>query len=89
MKRIFCMLLVAVMLCMTLCACNTGVGFGNYTFRHVAFAVGNEVRCANVDIWYDNELGCEVKTGEYGFIYLTEGSYILIESGDRCPYCGG
>ena len=33
------------------------------------------------------KINVEVKTEEYGYLYCSEGSYILFESGERCPYC--
>lgn len=89
MKKVICVILVAILLCVSLCACNMSVGIGNYSFKHVHFAVDNEGHCADVASWHDNELGCEVNTEQYGSLYLSEGSYIMIESADTCPYCGG
>lgn len=90
MKKVICVILVAILLCVSLCACgNMNLGIGNYSFKHVHFAVGNEGHCADVASWHDNELGCEVNTEQYGSLYLSEGSYIMIESADTCPYCGG
>lgn len=89
MKKVICVILVAILLCVSLCACNMNVGIGNYSFKHVHFAVGNEGHCADVISWCDNELGCEVKTEQHGSLYLSEGSYIMVESADTCPYCGG
>ena len=88
MKKIVALAL-CLMLVLSLCACgNENWGIGNYTFTHVHFAVGSEGKCATVNSWHDNELGCEVHTAEYGSMYLSEGSYILIENGSTCPYCG-
>jgi hypothetical protein len=46
-----------------------------------------EGKCATVIQWYDNSEGIEVQTREYGSLFLSEGSYILVEDGSRCPYC--
>ena len=87
MKKIFALILTLV-LCLSLCACgNMSVGFGNYSFTHVHFSDGVEGKCATISSWHDNELGCEVSTKEYGSIYLSEGTYFLIEDGTQCPYC--
>lgn len=89
MKKIFALIL-ALVLCLSLCACgNENWGIGNYTFTHVHFSDGVEGKCATVSSWHDNELGCEVHTKEYGSIYLSEGTYFLIEDGAKCPYCVG
>jgi hypothetical protein len=87
MKKIFALVLTLV-LCLSLCACgNESWGVGNYNFTHVHFFDGVEGKCATVSSWHDNELGCEVYTKEYGSIYLSEGTYLLIEDGAKCPYC--
>ena len=86
MKKIillFCML-------MTICLCSCGnmsMGMGSYTFEHVHFSDAVEGKCATVEKWYDDETGIEVKTKEYGAMYLSEGSYQLISNGQTCPYC--
>ena len=86
-KKIAIFVLVALMTC-GLCACgNENWGFGNYTFNHVHFNDGVTGVCAEVDSWHDNDLGCEVHTKEFGTLYLSEGSYILVEQGYKCPFC--
>lgn len=86
-KRIIMVIMIAAMAC-GLCACgNENWGFGNYTFNHVHFSDGVTGVCGTVDSWHDNELGCEVHTAEYGTIYLSEGTYQLMENGSKCPYC--
>lgn len=71
--------------CLT--GCNAGMGIGNMSFNHVHFSDQVEGKCANVIKWYDNETGAEVKTKEYGSMFLSEGTYMLIENADLCPYC--
>lgn len=87
--KVFCICLVIILLAPLLCACgNQGLGFGNYSFKHIHFSDGSgESYCATVETWYDNEMGIEVRTSEYGAIYLAEGLYILFENGTGCPYC--
>ena len=88
MRKIVCIVLIVMLLSLSLSACgNMNMGLGNYEFKHVHFAVGEEEHCADVKSWCDNELGCEVKTEEYGSLYLSEGTYIMIESANNCPYC--
>ena len=84
------MIAVLLLFC-CLCACLTGCGnenwgFGNYTYSHVHYTDGVEGHCATVDSWHDNEIGCEVHTPE-GSMYLCEGSYVLFEKAETCPYC--
>jgi hypothetical protein len=86
-KKIAILCLVALMAC-GLCACgNENWGWGNYTFEHVHFNDGVTGVCADVDSWHDNELGCEVHTNQCGTLYLSEGTYILIEKASKCPFC--
>ena len=89
-KKIVCLMLVLLLLTGTaLCSCgNMSMGIGNYNFEHVHFsdAAGN-AHCATVEKWYDNETGIEVKTTEYGAMYLAEGLYILFENNVKCPFC--
>lgn len=73
-------------LCFTGCG-NMSLGLGNFTFTHIHFSDAIEGHCATIEKWYDSETGIEVKTTEYGSMYLSEGSYILFTGGDKCPYC--
>ena len=88
MKRFI--LLVAVLAIafgLTGCGSNMSIGFGNYNFRHVHFTDGVEGKCATVENWHNDDLGIEVKTVECGSLYISEGSYIMIENENKCPYC--
>ena len=89
MKRIIITLLALCICACMLCSCgNVGWGPGNFDFKHIHFADGTgEAHCATVERWYDNEMGIEVKTAEYGAMYLSEGLYTLFESANHCPYC--
>lgn len=83
-----CVLLVLViMIGLTGCG-NMSMGIGNYSFQHVHFDLNSETQgCATVAKWYDNERGIEVKTEEYGPLFLSEGTYILVGSVEKCPWC--
>lgn len=88
MKKIIA-IMSAVMLCATLTGCgNMGLGLGNFTFEHLHFTDKLNAECATITKWYDNENGIEVKTEEFGSMYLSEGSYILIGDENDCPFCG-
>ena len=89
MKRIIAIILALAAFCVLLCSCGNANVFGisNYEFRHVHFTDMIEGKCATVIQWCDNSEGIEVQTEEYGSLFLSEGSYILIQSGDKCPYC--
>ena len=78
-------LVAALLLAHTACG-NMSMGLGNYTYSkiHIMNYDGSGV-CATVEKWYDTETGVEVLTKEYGSMYLSEGTYIMLE--DKCPYC--
>lgn len=84
MKKCIIVLLAAVLL-PTLSACNKSIGPGNYNFQKVHVDGEHISQCLTVEKWYDGENGIEVKTKEAGAIFLSEGTYILIEK--NCPFC--
>ena len=85
MKKIA-IFLILVILAMTLCSCgNQSIGFGNYTFKKVHIDTPHFSGCYTIVNWHDNERGIEVKTEEVGSLFLSEGTYILVE--DKCPIC--
>lgn len=77
-------LLLAAAAALSLTSCNMSVGWGNLSYTKVHCTVNNV--CYKIDSWYDNDMGIEVKTKDYGSMYFSEGTYILIE--DKCPICG-
>ena len=85
-KFIAIVMIMAMALC--LCACNENWGFGNYSWKHVHFSDAVSGHCATISSWHDNTTGIELRTIECGAIFLSEGSYILFESGSDCPFCG-
>jgi hypothetical protein len=87
-SKIIILTVIITILAVLLCSCgNMSMGMGSYTFEHVHFSDAVEGKCATVEKWYDNETGIEVKTKEYGAMYLSEGSYQLIADSSNCPYC--
>ena len=89
MKKLVCILLVVLMLmCLTACG-NENWGIGNYNWTHIHFSDAVEGHCATIKSWHNYEPGVEVHTVECGSLFLSEGSYILFESGEQCPYCNG
>lgn len=87
MKKII-VILAILMLSITLCACGNQSLFGNYTFKHIHFFTYTDAYCATIDEWTDASTGIEVLTDEYGSMFLSEGSYIMMESSKDCPFCG-
>ena len=87
MKKIICFALVIIMM-LTLCACgNQSIGLGNYTFAHIHIDDNINSYCAEVEKWFDVDRGIEIKTKEFGSIFCSEGTYILFENGNDCPFC--
>lgn len=83
MKKI-CLILAFALAMLT--SCNLNVGFGNFTFSKIHIDTYNYSGCYDIVSWNDTESpGIEVRTKEYGSIYASEGTYILIE--DKCPIC--
>lgn len=88
MKKIVCFILTLVMILMLSACGNKGLGYGNFSFKHVHISDGVNGHCATVEKWYDSEGdGIEIKTTEYGAIWCSEGTYILYESASKCPHC--
>ena len=89
MKRIIAAIMILIIMSITLCACgNENWGFGNYNWKHVHFSDAVEGHCATISSWHDNTYGIEIHTVECDSMFLSEGSYILFESGSDCPFCG-
>jgi hypothetical protein len=78
--------IVTCMVLMSGCG-NHSLGPGNYTFKHIHLTDSVKGHCATVESWRDDDVGIEVKTKEYGPMFLSEGSYILFSDGGKCPYC--
>lgn len=88
MKRIIALVLGIILAvgCLTSCG-NKAIGLGNYSYEHIHFSDAKTGYCGTIKKWYNNEIGIEVKTAEYGSCYLSEGSYMMFSDADRCPYC--
>lgn len=68
-----------------LCSCNQNIGLGNYSFTKVHITTSEHDKCVEISSWHNDDVGIEVKTKDYGSLYLSEGTYILIER--ECPIC--
>ena len=89
MKKIIIFLLVLMML-LAMAGCgNNNIGMGNYSFKKVHVDTAGFSGCLTVKSWHDNEVGIEVNTEEAGAIYLSEGTYILLQGNKACPFCQG
>lgn len=85
----FILLIMLIMAVMLLTSCgNMSIGPGNYSFKKVHINTHENACCVDIDNWHDNEGGgIEVRSKDTGSMFLSEGTYILIE--DACPICGG
>ena len=66
---------------------NMNYGLGNYTFTKVHILDGGATsgHCVAITSWHDDDIEIEVHTTDYGTLYLSEGTYVLVES--KCPIC--
>ena len=85
MKRTI-IVLIAWVLMVALIGCgNMSAGVGSYRFEKVHVDTHHYSGCLSVVRWYENGNGVEVETKEVGNIFLSEGTYVLIEK--ECPFC--
>ena len=70
-------------------ACSNKAIFdpGTFMFKHVHISDNVEGHCLNIDKWWDNDSGIEVKTTSGNGVFLSEGTYQMFESAESCPYC--
>jgi len=88
MKRILKVLsiiLLAGVFIFTLTSCGNrhyiDFEFDNYKYVH-SLTTGE---CYEIQSWTNMDVGIKVKTKEYGILYFSEGTYILV--GEKCPVC--
>ena len=86
-KKIALVFAAAALIAACMTGCNKSYGFGNYSYKHIHFSDQISGHCATIKKWYENDNGIEVKTEECGSIFLSEGTYIMLESADKCPFC--
>ena len=85
MKIVLALVLIAVMV-VTFVGCgNASLGMGSYEFNKVHVDTYHYSGCLEVDKWYEASTGVEIKTKSGESMYLSEGTYIMIE--DECPFC--
>lgn len=87
MKKLFAIILVIVLMVAMLAGCNKSYGLGNYSYKKVHVDTHNYSGCLTVERWYESSTGIEVLTEEVGSIFLSEGTYILIDGDYGCPFC--
>ncbi len=89
MKRIFVLLitLILAVVCFSGCSNKAILDPGNFSFKHVHISDHIEGHCLEIDKWWDNESGIEVRTTSGDGVFLSEGTYQLFETKTTCPYC--
>ena len=78
------LMLIAVMVAIFV-GCNVSPGMGSFEFNKVHVDTYHYSGCLEVDKWYETDTGVEIKTKNGESIYLSEGTYMMIE--DECPFC--
>lgn len=87
-SKVLLITLLTLVLIFTLSACgNKGYGPGKFTFTHIHITDYNQGCCCDIEKWYDNDTGIEVRTVDGKGIFLSEGTYILFEREADCPFC--
>ena len=86
-KFIVILVMLALLLSATGCG-NMGLGCGNYTYAKVHVDTYHYSGCFTIISWYDGDMGIEVNTEEAGSMFLSEGTYILLDGSKPCPFCG-
>ena len=83
------MLAILILSVVSLTSCgNMSIGPGNYSFKKVHINTYENSGCVSIDKWHENEGGgIEVHNKDCGSMFLSEGTYILLE--DQCPICDG
>lgn len=88
MKRLILLMIVVVMLMTSIMGCgNMSLGLGNFTFTKVHVDMHHFSGCFTIEKWYDSDTGIEVLTEEAGSMYLSEGTYVLLDGSKPCPFC--
>lgn len=89
MKKFFALFIMLVFITACLAGCSNKAIFdpGTFNFTHVHMTDHVEGHCTEIDKWWDNESGIEVRTKAGDGIFLSEGTYQLFESKNACPYC--
>lgn len=87
MKKAKLVLLFIASVALSSCG-NMDMGNGTYSFNGVHISDGLKSVDCHVISWRDNkeEPGIEVKTKEFGSLWLSEGTYVLFDK--ICPICG-
>ena len=83
MKKVLGILFVGISILLASCG-NQRIGdweWDTYNYIH-CLETG---KCYKISSWKNNEIGIKVVVENYGNMYFSEGTYILVES--KCPIC--
>ena len=90
MKKFIAIIITIAILTVVLTGCgNESWGMGSFTFEKIHVDTYHYSGCFDVVKWRDSSTGIEVLTEEAGWMFFSEGTYILIEGDQGCPFCGG
>ena len=81
------LLIVCTIMGLSACGNKAILDPGTFNFKHVHISDNVEGHCLNIDKWWDNESGIEVRTTSGNGVFCSEGTYQMFESADSCPYC--
>ena len=87
MKKIIAIVVLAAMCIVMLTGCNMSIGFGNFSFKKVHVDTYHYSGCFTINKWHDSSSGIEVDTYEAGSMFLSEGTYMMLEGDKDCPFC--
>jgi hypothetical protein len=89
MKKFFALFIILILItaCLVGCSNKAILDPGTFSFKHVHMTDHLESHCVEIDKWWDNESGIEVRTTTGDGIFLSEGTYQMFESKSACPYC--
>ena len=88
MKKVLLICVISVLLIMcTSCGNRAILDPGNFTYTHVHTSDAVSGHCWDIDKWWDNSNGIEVRTTDGAGVFLSEGTYQLFESKSACPHC--
>lgn len=83
MKKLLSIVLGLSLLILCSCGNRAYFDFEHDTYKHLhCFETG---KCYNIESWKDMKVGIKITTKEYGILYFSEGTYMLV--GEKCPIC--
>ena len=81
-------LLLTLPLILSSCGNKAIIDPGNYNYTHIHVTDYVEGHCFEIDKWWDNATGIEVRlTESKNGMFFSGGTYQLFESQNMCPYC--